>query len=271
MDRKRIHMMVILIFLAATTRMVAQETLTNGLMIDDSGVLGAGAIEFSGMYSDRMCGGSYGLIGIPREGYAERSQAVSLGMAYGITEGMDLLFETQWRAESRREESRAHAQSFGDLRFGLKVHLHELSDAVTLSWIPSFFLPVDRGGQHEVFGAATAGTDQLLVVSGIAGRFASTLQLGVHYGYASVDDADLHLHLAGGFGWQMFDAVQPRLEFHLQGDPASLGAPVEATAMLGILLTLSSHLRLDCGLQECLTADAALRDRAFLARMVITP
>lgn len=271
MERMRGRLMVVLVFLAATEWVAGQETLTNGLMIDDSGVLGTGALELSGFYSDRVCGGSYGLIVSPREQYAERTQAVSLGAAYGISDGMDLLFETQWRAESRRDGPRAHAQSFGDLRVGLKVHLHALSDAITLSWIPSFFLPVDRGARPEMFGTPTAGTDQLLVVSGTAGRLASTLQLGMHYGYSSTDDADVHLHLAGGLGWQWLDGLQPRLEFHLQSDPASLAGSIEATAMLGVLLNLNAHLRLDCGLQECLTADASRRDRAFLARVVITP
>lgn len=271
MERMHEQVVVMLVFLSSTVGAAAQQTLTNGLMIDDSGVLGAEVLEFSGTYAERISGGSYGLIVSPREWYAERSQAISFGAGYGINDGMDLLFETQWRAESRRDGARTQAQSFGDLRLGLKIHLHQFSEAVSLSWIPSFFLPVNRGSQPEVFGHATSGTDQLLVVSGTAARLASTLQVGLHYGYGSADAAKMHLHLAGGFGWQLLDAVQPRVEFHLQHDPASPNAAVEATAMAGVLISLAPRLRLDCGMQECVTADAAQRDRALLARLVITP
>ncbi len=253
-----------------TRELHAQDTGTAGLMIEDSRLLGGGVLELSTTYADRVLHGSYGLIFVPPSGYSERSQALVAGVAYGLTGRIDIIGEIEWCADYCAGAPREYDAGFGDLRLGMKMQLWEGSEAWNLSWVPSFSLP-SIGRRSADDEAAMLGMDQLIVVSGTAGKFATTVQSGVHYGYSSSPDPDLHLHLAGGFGYQLSGLIQPRLEVHFESAPGHGSGYNAATLMAGAVFTPTEQLRLDIGLHALALGEHAWRDRTLLVRLVLAP
>jgi hypothetical protein len=260
---------MLVLSLYSTKQLHAQDAGTAGLMIEDSRLLGGGVLELSTAYADRVLHGSYGLIFIPSSGYSERSQALLAGIAFGLNERIDIIGEIEWCSDYCAGAPREYDAGFGDLRLGMKMQLWEASEAWNLSWVSSFSLPFIGRGSGE--GAAKFGMDQLIVVSGTAGRFATTVQTGVHYGYSSSPDPDLHLHLAGGFGYQLSGLIQPRLEVHFESAPGHGSGYNAATFMAGAVFTPTEQLRLDIGLHALALGEHAWRDRTMLVRLVLAP
>ena len=249
----------------------AQEASTSGIMLEDSPTLGAGGAEFSSTYSDHLPDGSFGIIVVPDGDYRVRRQCYAFGAAFGLRDGIDLLTEVQYCANSRGEPAPARVSGFGDLRMGLKVALWQPGTATSISWINAVTLPVLRAHPDEELspGSRAMGTDQLLVFSHAAAAASATLQAGLHYGYDAGAGPEAILHLACGGGVQLTGALQPRLELHAERSLRTGGFSMAATA--GAILSLSEILRLDVGLQCVAGGAAAWREHTLLARCVVTP
>ncbi|MCZ7556009.1 MAG: hypothetical protein M5R41_06365 [Bacteroidia bacterium] len=243
----------------------AQDAGTAGLMVEDSRLLGAGTLELSTLYADRVLHGSFGLIVLPADGYAERSQVLSAGAAYGVTEHIDIMGELQWCAEYCAGAPREYSSGFGDLRMGMKMQLYEGAGDWNLSWVPSVSVPL------EAAEGVAFGMDQLLVASVAARRVAGTLQAGVHYGYTRSPDPDLHLHVAGGIGYQLSAFIQPRVEAHFESAPGHGAEHNAATLMLGAVLAPTERLRLDVGVHTLAVGEQSWKDRTVLLRLVFAP
>lgn len=259
-----------LIFLACAFKpLLAQDVPTTGLMIEDSNPLGTGLLELSSTYTDRVLEGSYGIIVAVPDGFSERSQSIALGAAYGVSDGLDVMTELQWTTEFSRGGLPERNSGFGDFRLGMKLRLWELSPQAGLSWVTSFSVPMAVLPQSPLL--AFVGTDQLLVLSGTSGHLASTIQAGLHFGYADPSDPNFHLHLAAGFGYQAAAAVQPRLELHVEDAPFDDGRHLVAAMMMGLTWQVDAQLRVDLGFHSIAIGEDAWDERTFFVRFVFAP
>ena len=224
------------------------------------------------MCSSDLPDGSYGIILAPGENYSRRWQCLAFAAVVGLRDGIDLASELRYCSNTRRGTEAARVQGIGDLRFGIKLGLWEHGTVTTLAWVNSLSLPLRPAHSDDELSTSsrTMGTDQLLVLSHLAGRVAASVQGGVHYGYDAGEGAELLLHLGIGAGYQLGERFQPRIEVHME--ESMRGADATAfSASAGVLYALSERLRLDVGLQIAAHGGDAWRDRTFVARLVVAP
>ena len=225
------------------------------ITIEDADTLGRGELELTLEFS---------LFRAKREWDSRRrsesrprvsEREIEFELVYGLTDRLDLIFETGYETIRDREGDGPHrGGGWGDKFIGAKWQFyHDEELDLMLAYVPGFTFPTGRSHSARRIGVSQEyyRFDQKLIATKGWGRWSASAELGFNLPFASRGDTRGELIAGAGVGYQVADWIKPVVELNYGREFISGETNPDLLALtVGAVMPLSDHWRLAAGVQR---------------------
>ena len=223
------------------------------LNTEDAGPVEVGHFEFETGYNFSGVNRFFSTSGAKESRGRLREHAVHFGLAMGLTEQAELNFEMGYVDLLDKEfESAPQGHGWTDLEIGSKILIYHSSE-FDLSYAPSVVIPSGRESRSDRLGPGNDSTflNQRGIFSKNWGRWNTNLDsgyalpIGNRKGNRGTWDANFAI------GYQVFNWLQPAIEFNFAHDFVAHGDDADLFSMTGeFIMPLCDWVRVDLGVSQ---------------------